>query len=103
MRICDFAQAPPSGRGVCFQDPSGRHWALFNDNGTFHLFEDRCPHMDFPIHDGDIRRGIVTCPWHHWQFDVQSGACLLHERIRLSKLEVQVDEGVIYALWPKTG
>jgi nitrite reductase/ring-hydroxylating ferredoxin subunit len=38
--------------------------------------EDRCPHMGFPLHDGTVEAGLVTCHWHHARFDLASGCTL---------------------------
>jgi nitrite reductase/ring-hydroxylating ferredoxin subunit len=44
----------------------GRAWAL----------EDRCPHLGFPLHQGTVEAGMVTCLWHHARFDLASGCTL---------------------------
>jgi len=44
----------------------GRAWAI----------EDRCPHMGFPLHEGTVEAGLVTCHWHHARFDLASGCTL---------------------------
>lgn len=38
--------------------------------------EDRCPHMGFPLHQGTVEAGLLTCHWHHAQFDLESGCTL---------------------------
>jgi len=38
--------------------------------------EDRCPHMGFPLHQGTVEAGLVTCHWHHARFDLASGCTL---------------------------
>lgn len=35
--------------------------------------DNRCPHMGFPMDQGSVRNGILTCHWHHARFDLQSG------------------------------
>lgn len=37
---------------------------------------DRCPHMGFPLHRGTVEDGLLTCHWHHAQFDLSSGGTL---------------------------
>ena len=100
VRIIEVDKAPATGKGARVRSQDGRYWALFNVNGEFHLCEDRCPHMDAPIHDGTIVRGVVTCMWHMWQFDIASGECLISDNIRLSKFPVEVADGIIYADLP---
>jgi nitrite reductase/ring-hydroxylating ferredoxin subunit len=36
-------------------------------------FDNRCPHMGFPLDRGSIDDGILTCHWHHARFDLASG------------------------------
>ena len=38
--------------------------------------EDRCPHLGFPLHQGTVEDGLVTCHWHHARFDLASGCTL---------------------------
>jgi nitrite reductase/ring-hydroxylating ferredoxin subunit len=38
--------------------------------------EDRCPHMGFPLHEGTVEAGLVTCHWHHARFDLVTGCTL---------------------------
>jgi nitrite reductase/ring-hydroxylating ferredoxin subunit/uncharacterized membrane protein len=37
-------------------------------------FQDRCTHKGGPLSDGALIGGVVQCPWHGSQFDVQTGA-----------------------------
>jgi nitrite reductase/ring-hydroxylating ferredoxin subunit len=38
--------------------------------------EDRCPHLGFPLHQGTVESGLLTCHWHHARFDLASGCTL---------------------------
>jgi nitrite reductase/ring-hydroxylating ferredoxin subunit len=41
-----------------------------------YAIEDRCPHLGFPLHQGTVENGLVTCHWHHARFDLLSGCTL---------------------------
>lgn len=41
-----------------------------------YAIEDRCPHLGFPLHQGTVEAGLVTCHWHHARFDLASGCTL---------------------------
>src|SRR5258706_8153781 len=43
------------------------------DRGRVLAFDNRCPHMGFPLDRGSIEDGILTCHWHHARFDLASG------------------------------
>ena len=49
---------------------------VFWDGGAAHAVEDRCPHLGFPLHQGTVECGMVTCHWHHARFDLASGGTL---------------------------
>ncbi|HEY7105345.1 MAG TPA: Rieske (2Fe-2S) protein [Acidimicrobiia bacterium] len=49
---------------------------VFWDADRAYAIEDRCPHMGFPLHQGTVECGLVTCHWHHARFDLSSGCTL---------------------------
>ncbi|HET9600626.1 MAG TPA: Rieske 2Fe-2S domain-containing protein [Acidimicrobiales bacterium] len=44
--------------------------------GRAFAIEDRCPHLGFPLHQGTVEAGLLTCHWHHARFDLTSGCTL---------------------------
>jgi nitrite reductase/ring-hydroxylating ferredoxin subunit len=52
---------------------NGRAIALFHHEGQFHAIDNRCPHMGFPLHEGSVEDGILTCHWHHARFELSCG------------------------------
>jgi nitrite reductase/ring-hydroxylating ferredoxin subunit len=42
-------------------------------DGHVFAFDNRCPHMGFPLDRGSVEDGILTCHWHHARFDLASG------------------------------
>ncbi|MDX1484359.1 MAG: Rieske (2Fe-2S) protein [Alphaproteobacteria bacterium] len=53
----------------------GRHLPILvvHDRGRVFALDNRCPHMGFPLDQGTVEDGILTCHWHHARFDVASG------------------------------
>ncbi len=47
---------------------------VYNVKGTLYATEDACTHADGPLHEGELKDNIVTCPWHYSCFDVTNGA-----------------------------
>ena len=52
---------------------NGHTLALFYHDDEVYAVDNRCPHMGFPLSDGTVRDGILTCHWHHARFDIASG------------------------------
>jgi nitrite reductase/ring-hydroxylating ferredoxin subunit len=53
----------------------GRHRPvlLVYEHGHVFAFDNRCPHMGFPLERGSVEDGILTCHWHHARFELASG------------------------------
>ncbi|MDQ1460206.1 MAG: hypothetical protein QOI08_1690 [Actinomycetota bacterium] len=49
---------------------------VFWHEDAAYAIEDRCPHLGFPLHQGSVEAGLVTCHWHHARFDLVSGCTL---------------------------
>lgn len=47
--------------------------ALFSYNSKVYALDNRCPHMGFPLSQGTLKNGILTCHWHHARFDLHNG------------------------------
>lgn len=54
----------------------GRRLALVRHDGVVHALEDRCPHADASIACGPVENGVIACPWHYAEFDLETGAVL---------------------------
>src|SRR5438105_9442223 len=61
--------------------------------------EDRCPHMGFPLHQGTVEAGLVTCHWHHARFDLASGCTLdpFADDARAFDVDVSGDDVIVRA------
>ncbi len=46
---------------------------LFLYGDRVYAVDNRCPHMGFPLDQGTVKDGLLTCHWHHARFDLASG------------------------------
>ncbi|WP_437578813.1 Rieske 2Fe-2S domain-containing protein [Sorangium sp. So ce887] len=65
----------PADEPVLRKDGAGRRFACVLRGGEVHALDDRCPHQGYPLSEGALRGGVLTCAWHNWKFDIASGAC----------------------------
>ena len=84
-RVDDFL--PGQGRKVVV---SGRHIALFRLDDQFFALDNMCLHRGGPLCDGAIDRGVVTCPWHGWSYEISTGTMVQDPRVGVSKHEVRL-------------
>jgi 3-phenylpropionate/trans-cinnamate dioxygenase ferredoxin subunit len=109
--VARTTEIPPGGRRIV--DLEGRSVGVFNLHGRYVAVLNVCPHELAPVCLGRLdgttlpsapgewtwgREGeILACPWHGWEFDLLTGACLTDKR-RLRTYEVTVEEGQIIVL-----
>jgi nitrite reductase (NADH) small subunit len=70
---------------------NGRDFALFLCRGKVIATNGQCPHAQGPLHEGEVEGTILTCPWHGWSFDLESGACQEDDSIILELYPVRID------------
>ncbi|MHB0955661.1 MAG: Rieske (2Fe-2S) protein [Pirellulaceae bacterium] len=80
----------PEGRGARFE-VAGRVIAVFNEGGEYFAIDDFCPHMGASLAEGEVERGVVTCPWHAWRFSIIDGTWCDNRRIRTDSFDVRVE------------
>ncbi len=85
----------PSDSGYLVE-ANGKEIALFNVQGKIRAIYAVCPHQGGPLAEGGIDGTVVTCPWHGWQFDAVSGACIFNDRIKQPTFPVKEDGDDIY-------
>ena len=88
---------------------------IYHD-GHFYALENECPHQGGPVCSGQVNRKIVadrgevgertterlsddltiSCPWHGWEYDLETGVHIGNEDVALAAFEVEVDDGEVY-------
>ncbi|ELY65635.1 Rieske (2Fe-2S) protein [Natronococcus jeotgali] len=60
-------------RGRAQVSVDGTPLALFHHEGEVRAVDNRCPHMGFPLSEGTVDDGVLTCHWHHARFELACG------------------------------
>jgi nitrite reductase/ring-hydroxylating ferredoxin subunit len=69
---------------------------VFHEKEGLFAIDNYCPHRSAPMHDGFVKDGVVTCPWHQWQFRLSDGVCLNIPGARTATYPLEVREGKIW-------
>lgn len=85
----------PEGRGATVELAGGRELALYRVGENYYCVENFCPHKGAPLADCPVRGAAVTCDWHGWRFDLQTGACLNRVSEPIETYEVVVENGLL--------
>ena len=67
----DLDDLREEGRALTAVD--GTPIAVFHHEGEVRAVNNRCPHMGFPLTEGSVDEGVLTCHWHHARFELSCG------------------------------
>jgi nitrite reductase/ring-hydroxylating ferredoxin subunit len=89
----------------------GKSIGLYNLNGKIHALANRCPHKGAPVCLGRIRPqvsgdgpdkvchenegSILKCPWHQWEFEIETGRSVFDPRLRIATYETEISQGLV--------
>jgi len=68
----------------------GRWVALFNVGGAYYALDNLCLHRGGPLAEGPIANGTVTCPWHGWQYNIETGMMIQDPRVGVTRHETRI-------------
>lgn len=98
----------------------GREYAVLRAADRVFVVRGRCPHQLAPLRAGTVGpllagsaeggvtldpcRRVLACPWHGWEFDVETGESAWGDRRwRLRPVEAEVRDGIAYVTLPDGG
>lgn len=102
MVLAGRVEELPAGRGMLLGH-DGREVALFNVNGEYRAVDNRCLHEGGPIYEGSVVNWTVTCPRHHWHYDLRTGEAIGRPGRRLRCYPVEVHGDRVYVRMPRRG
>ncbi|MDF2669991.1 MAG: Rieske iron-sulfur protein [Paenibacillus sp.] len=90
---------------------------LFRVKGQLYAWRNVCPHAAAPVCRGlvcgtklpslvyeyeyGMEGQILRCPWHGWEFDLQTGKHLVDPEVKLRGFELEIEGEDVYVLLPK--
>jgi 3-phenylpropionate/trans-cinnamate dioxygenase ferredoxin subunit len=69
---------------------------IFQRGTDYFALENRCPHAGAHLHEGILDDNILTCIWHGWKFDIESGQCINEYWARVKTFPVILQEDKLY-------
>lgn len=83
------------GRGIVVPVPGGDHVAIFRHGGRLSAIGNACAHQNGPLGEGCIIDGLVTCPWHGYQYRPDDGCAPAPFTEKLHTYNLAIDGGDI--------
>jgi nitrite reductase/ring-hydroxylating ferredoxin subunit len=84
---------------ISFLPAEGRHLFVYRKAEALKVYDSRCPHQVTDIPHLALEGTKLTCPKHHWAFDVESGDCVEIGNRPLRQFEHRVEGGRVLAYW----
>jgi len=95
--VCQISELSPA-RPFLFIHQKRLQIVIFLTDSGYYAVENRCPHAGGYLHEGQLKGNILTCHWHGWSFDLESGQCLNEYWARLKKYDIQIEGEKLYLM-----
>lgn len=73
----------------------GNDIALFRQGDEYFAVANECSHYGAPLCGGYVKDKTVRCPWHGWQFNLQTGECISAPGCDIEAFQVKVEDGEV--------
>ena len=74
------------------------HILLIKSKGGLRAYRNSCAHQGLPLDGGilDCDNGTLTCPWHGFQFDSESGECFSAPQCQLEPFPLRITDDRVW-------
>lgn len=74
----------------------GREISVFRREQNWFAIDNHCPHRGASLAAGQCGESVVTCRWHHWQFDLRTGEAIGRPGFRVGTHALEVRDGELW-------
>jgi nitrite reductase (NADH) small subunit len=71
----------------------GDSYAVCNVDGNVYALDGVCLHAGGPLGQGALHGDTIVCPWHAWEYNCRTGACVGADDFKLDLLPVKIESG----------
>jgi Fe-S cluster biogenesis protein NfuA/nitrite reductase/ring-hydroxylating ferredoxin subunit len=86
--VCRLDEIPQGG--IIARVVGGENVILSRQGAVVSCFQNACAHFGMELDGGRIESGIITCPYHGFEYDLASGECLTAPEVQLHQHAVKV-------------
>jgi len=84
----------PRGKGIRIALKK-REIALFRKGDRVIAIQNQCPHQQADLALGYIKDNKLYCSFHHWAFDLDSGAYAFNPSLQITMYEVKIENDLV--------
>ena len=74
----------------------GREISVFRREQNWFAIDNHCPHSGASLAAGKCGESVVTCGWHHWQFDMRTGEAIGRPGFKVGTHALEVRDGELW-------
>lgn len=74
---------------------------VFHHKGSWVALHNHCQHRGGPVATGLLEGDTLTCPWHGYQYDVNTGGLLVDPSVKLETYPVTLRDGQVFVTVPE--
>lgn len=91
------ADALDDGRPIPLDTPAAKV-VIVRAAGGVRAYRNECAHQGLPLDSGQVdpEANTLTCPWHGFRFDCDTGECLTASAAQLEQFPVRVENGMVW-------
>lgn len=83
--------------GISYHEFEGNSCFINKNGDDIQVFDSICPHRETRIPCDAIDGTTLTCPMHHWRFNLKNGECLEEGNYPpLNKIDYKVEDGEVF-------
>ncbi len=94
VEACSVEEIPE--KRACIRTISGERVAIFKYDGKISAVSNVCQHQNGPLGEGKIIDGCITCPWHGFQYEPETGASPPPFTEKIPTFNVKVADGKVF-------
>ncbi len=94
FKVATFNQVPESS--VLAVKVAHKSLLLHRQGVNITCYHNACAHLGHPLEKGKVKNGIITCPAHGFQYNLETGECLTALNISLQSYQVQIKGDKIF-------
>lgn len=89
--VCAVDEIEDGRAHIC--SVAGDRVAIFRYDGKLSAVSNACQHQNGPLGEGRVIDGCITCPWHGYQYEPETGASPAPFTERIPTFDVRIAEG----------
>ncbi len=75
---------------------AGREIGVYHRDGEWFAIDNHCPHKGASLAVGPCEKTTVSCPWHHWKFDLRTGEAIGRPGFHVSTHSIEERNGELW-------